>query len=245
MITLLITSFFAGILTILTPCSLPLLPIVLSGSVQNKSKYRIFLIIASLGLSVFIFSLFIKASINALSTDIGFIRILSGIILIVLGIATIVPNVWDTISTRIGLHNNSNKLLNNVNKKGKFVSAVLTGFALGPVFSSCSPLYGYILYAILPSNTIEGILYLLSFIAGMSLFLFLIATLGQRLISKTKWITNPNSKFKKVLGVIFIIVGVLVVFNLDKRIESYLLEQSFIQNILLNKVEQDFINSLN
>jgi len=60
---LLIVSFIAGVLTILAPCILPLLPVVLGGAVSDAgNRRRPFIIIIALSLSVFIFTLLLKGS---------------------------------------------------------------------------------------------------------------------------------------------------------------------------------------
>lgn len=244
MIILLITSFLAGILTVLTPCTLPLLPVVLGGSLNNKSKYRPFIIIGSLAISVFIFTLILKTGVNALTTDDSAIRILSGIIILLLGIFNLYPNLWSKISEKLGFASRSNGLLNNSNKYGNVLSAVLTGLALGPVFSSCSPTFGYILFAILPLSFAQGIICLVAFLLGMSTLLLLIVFLGKRLINQTRWAVNPMGRFRKTIGILFILMGIIVIFRIDKSVESFLLEQPIIQNLLLNRVEQNIINSL-
>jgi len=244
MIILFTTSFLAGILTILTPCTLPLLPVVLGGSLNNKSKFRPIIIVGSLAVSVFIFTLLLKASFNSLFVDDSLIRSLSGIIIMALGIINLYPHLWEKASQKLGLSSKSNNFLIFSSEQKGIASAILTGLALGPVFSSCSPMFGYILFAILPLSFVQGITALLLFILGMSLFLLLVSVLGQKLITKTKWASNPNGKLKKTIGIIFIVVGIAVIFRIDKSIESFLLEQPLIQNLLFNRVEQNIINSL-
>ena len=48
-------AFLAGFLTVLAPCVFTLLPVVLGGSVTEKSFVRPMVIISSLGVSVFLF----------------------------------------------------------------------------------------------------------------------------------------------------------------------------------------------
>ncbi len=244
MIILAITSFFAGILTILTPCSLPLLPVILGSAIQYKNTRRIFLILASLGLSVFVFTLAFKATTEFLGLPESILRMLSGLIILLLGIFYLFPNLWDKIANRIGLNKINNKLFNNFKDKDEKASAIITGIALGPIFTSCSPTYGYILFAVLPASIPEALLYLVMFILGMLIFLALIALAGQRIVSKTSWAAASNSKLRKFLGVLFFLIGILVIFKIDKAIESHLLEQPIVQNLLLNRVEQGIINQL-
>ncbi|MFZ2255358.1 MAG: hypothetical protein WAW59_04915 [Patescibacteria group bacterium] len=60
--TLLLASFLAGILTILAPCVLPVLPVVLVGSLSEKQKWYPYLVILSLALSVVLFTVVLKVS---------------------------------------------------------------------------------------------------------------------------------------------------------------------------------------
>ena len=55
-------SFIAGVLTILAPCVLPLLPIIIGGSLTEKSIKRPIIITVSLALSIVLFTLILKVS---------------------------------------------------------------------------------------------------------------------------------------------------------------------------------------
>jgi cytochrome c biogenesis protein CcdA len=55
-------SFIAGILTILAPCVLPLLPIIIGGSLEEKSIRRPIIITLSLAASIVVFTLILKVS---------------------------------------------------------------------------------------------------------------------------------------------------------------------------------------
>jgi len=244
MILLALTSLLAGVLTVLSPCALPLLPVILGGSLQDKSKKRPLIIIASLAVSILVFTLVVKAGVIFLNIDEYSLRILSGLVLLLLGIFTFFPNLWGGIAVKLGANQSSAEGMQKANQSKGTASAILTGLALGPVFTTCSPMFGYILFAILPVSLGEGLFYIIMFITGLSVFLYLISALGQQLISKTKWAVNPNGNFKKILGILFIVIGIMIIFKIDKYIESFLLEQPIIQNILLNRVEQNIINSL-
>ena len=62
--TLLIISSIAGILTVLAPCILPLLPVIVGRSITDStlSKRRLFVVVVSLGLSIILFTLLLKVS---------------------------------------------------------------------------------------------------------------------------------------------------------------------------------------
>ena len=62
---LLLGALVAGVLTTLAPCVLPLLPVIVGGSLDESSKRarrRAYVITASLGASVVVFTLALKAS---------------------------------------------------------------------------------------------------------------------------------------------------------------------------------------
>jgi cytochrome c-type biogenesis protein len=72
--------------------------------------------------------------------------------IIALGIITIFPNLWKSVTSKFKLSDNSNKLLNKSHEKKGMMKYVFMGFALGPVFSSCSPTYALILAIVLPAG---------------------------------------------------------------------------------------------
>ncbi len=82
--TLLLASFLAGILTILAPCVLPVLPVVLAGSLGERQKWYPYLVILSLALSIVLFTVFLKVSTIFIDIPQSFWKYLSGGILIFL-----------------------------------------------------------------------------------------------------------------------------------------------------------------
>jgi len=82
--TLLLASFLAGILTILAPCVLPVLPVVLAGSLGEKQKWYPYLVILSLAVSIVLFTVILKVSTIFIDIPQSFWKYLSGGILIAL-----------------------------------------------------------------------------------------------------------------------------------------------------------------
>ncbi|MCH2188724.1 cytochrome c biogenesis protein DipZ, partial [Candidatus Gracilibacteria bacterium] len=177
---LVLVSFLAGVLTILAPCILPLLPIILGASVQGESKWRPYIIIASLGFSILVFSLLLKASTLLIDIPQSFWTYFSATIVIAFGIITLFPDLWKSISTKLGLSDKSNQNLAKSSQKEGMTGAILIGFSLGPIFASCSPTYLLILSVILPASLVFGLVNLIAYIIGLSVILLGIALLGQR-----------------------------------------------------------------
>lgn len=235
---LIILSFLAGILTILAPCVLPLLPIIVGSSAGSKDKLKPYLVTAGLVVSITLFTVLLKASTLLINIDPSFWKILSGGILIVFGLIYLFPDVWDSFSTRFGLSKNSDKILENATEKEGWLGSLLTGGALGPVFASCSPTYSLVIATVLPVNFWEGLLYILIYSLGLAVVMLAISLLGRKLVNKLNILANPNGWFKKSLGIIFILVGIAVVTGLDKELETNLIANGSVDWLI------DFENNL-
>ena len=228
MITFFIISFIAGILTVFAPCILPLLPVIIGGSISGGiNTRRVFTIVISLGVSIFLFTLLLKVSTAFITIPAIFWQLLSGCLLVFFGIVTLVPSIWDRIPGVSKIYISSNKLLGSGYQKQNIFGDIIIGTALGPVFSSCSPTYFVILAAVLPAHFATGVAYLLAYVLGLCLFLFAIAYMGQRVIVWLGFASDSKSVFKRIIGIIFIIVGLAVIFGIDKKIESSLPSGAF------------------
>ena len=228
---LIILSFIAGILTVLAPCVFPLLPVIIGGSSGSKSKLRPLIITTALGISILIFTLLLKGTSLFIGAPESYLRIASGIILIGFGVVSIYPGLWNTISTKLNLTGRSDKMLDKAADSKSIFEPVLLGFTLGPVFSSCSPTYGVLVATVLPQDFLTGVINIISYILGLSLVMLTVGYLGQGIISKLRFASNPNGIFKKILGLIFLIIGVAIVLGLDRTFETWLLEGGYFDGI--------------
>ncbi len=229
---LLVLSFVAGALTILAPCILPMLPIVLGGSAGSDKKRSVWVIPLSLGLSVFVFTLLLKVSTLVFVIPQSFWTWFAAIILMLLGVSFVFPQSWEWVSFKLGLGRRTQQLLQQSNDKQGLWREIFMGAALGPVFSSCSPTYFFIIATVLPQSIGTGLIYLLAYTLGLVLMLVAVAVLGQKLVKRIGWATDSHGWFKRSLGILFIILGVAIAFGLDKEFEA----------LLLNTGAYDFIN---
>jgi cytochrome c biogenesis protein CcdA len=220
---LLIVSFVAGVLTILAPCILPLLPVIIGGTATEQKDLRApFIIAASLAASLIIFSLLLKASTALLGVPPTVWQAISGGIIIAFGVVMLFPSLWERVAARLNIA--SSGLLAKASKKRGVWRHILVGAALGPVFSSCSPTYALIVAAVLPVSFAQGFTYLTAYAVGLSAILLLIGLLGQQFVSKLGWASNPHGWFKRIIGVIFIVVGMAVLLGLDKQFQAFILQ---------------------
>ena len=225
---LILLSLISGCLTIFAPCALPMLPIIVGGSLKKDEhpRRRALIISFSLAGSIFIFSLLIKFSSLTLNLQPSFWAGLSGIILIMLGIFNLFPNLWMNLAAGLKLRSGSDAGLAKSYGNNYKLEPILTGIALGPVFSGCNPIYLFILSVLLPRKLGFGIINLLAYCLGLSVTLFAISIGGQKLIAKLKWATKPSGWFKRGLAVLFIVFGILIFSGADKKIEAWALQNN-------------------
>jgi len=224
----LLISFLAGILTVLAPCVFPLLPVIIGGSLADKSKIRPYVITISLAASIVIFTLILKYSTTLIGVSPQFWKRLSGGIVILFGITYLFPSLWSLIMVKCRFEERAQKNLQASNKKKGVAGMILVGASLGPVFVSCSPTYSVILGTVLPANFFWGFLNLLAYALGLSLVMLCVALFGQKFIVKAKWAVDPRSWFRKILGLLFILVGVAIITGYDKKFEAWLLDKELI-----------------
>ena len=278
MMLALLGAVVAGALTTLAPCVLPLLPVIVGGSVargakatagstasaprpnvvagaagidsgasaltqeggltedaetaetqrdEQRSARRSAVVIAvSLGLSIVVFTLVLKASTAFIGVPTAVWQWISGGILILLGVVSLFPGVWERISSALQLQSRSTSRLASARKRDGRFGEVLTGAALGPVFTSCSPLYAYVIVTVLPADFGQGLLLLIAYVAGLSGTLLLISLLGQRAVRGARWASDPHGWFRRGLGAVFVIVGILVLTGWLKDLETWLIANS-------------------
>ena len=241
--TLLVVSFLAGCLTVLAPCILPLLPVVVGSSARGHSVLTPYVVIVSLGLSVILFTFVLKVSTVFILVPPFVWTAISGGVLLLYGLSLFFPSVWESIPGMGKLSVGSNRVLGRGYTQKSFWGDVLIGAALGPVFSTCSPTYFVILATVLPASFLLGSFYLLAYVLGLSLVLLLIALIGERFSNKLLGYADARGTFKRILGFLFIVLGVLIMTGYEKKIETAILERGYFdvtkyEHILLKNLEE-------
>jgi cytochrome c-type biogenesis protein len=245
----LLGALIAGVLTTLAPCVLPLLPIIVGGSMagalaeeragsgasalaggtttqqatkERSAVTRAMVITISLGMSILVFTLALKATTALIGIPPQTWQWVSGAVLIALGVVGAFPDLWERLSARLGLQARSATKLGAARRRDGMSGEILTGAALGPVFTSCSPLYGYVIVTVLPAEPVRGLVLLSVYIVGLCATLLLIALAGQRVVARFGWAADSHGWFRRGLGIVFIAVGVLVATGWMKAIETWL-----------------------
>ena len=225
-------------LTVLAPCILPLLPVVIGSSVAARNKFTPYVVVGSLALSIVVFTYLLKASTALITIPPEVWTYLSGGILTVFGLTLLFPALWERVPGLALLSSKSNRLVGAGYRKKSLWGDALIGAALGPVFSTCSPTYFVILASVLPASFVLGTTYLLAYVLGLSLILLLLGLLGERLAGHMAGFANPRGWFKRSIGLLFVILGLMIAFGYEKKIETTILEGGYFD---VTKIEQKLL----
>lgn len=223
---LFIPSFLAGVLTVLAPCVLSLLPIIIGGSVGEKDPLRPLIIVGSLGISVIVFTLLLKATTALIGIPQEFWKLISGGLVMVFGLIMLFPDQWTKIACKLKLYKSEEFMAKSSQKPGT-KGAIILGASLGPVFTTCSPTFVLILAIVLPKSLGLTIINLVIYAIGMSIPLLAIGYGGRKIASKFKGVSNPKGWFKRTLAILLIVTGIAVITGFDKKIEGMLIERGY------------------
>ena len=211
-------AFFSGVLSVLAPCVLPVLPVLLWGAATETNPKRSYLILSSALICIFSFTFLLK---------------------VIYGMFLLFPGLRDRIKSQFP-HSKTVKTPQQ-HKTGPLAEIAL-GASLGPIFASCSPTYALIIGAILPQNLLMGTLSILFYVLGFWSILFIIIFFWREAIKRLKGYANPDWRFKKSIGILLIITGGMIISGGFKYLETKLLELPF--STALIKIEQQTIKTL-
>lgn len=222
-------AVLAGIFTVLAPCILPLLPVVVGASETGKRfiSKRALVVIGSLSVSVIAFTLLLKATTLLIDIPQVFWNWFSGIVIILVGLAMVFPSLWAKVPYINKISLASNKAVGAGYQKKSYAGDMLIGLALGPVFSTCSPTYLFIIATALPASFAIGFVYLLGYTLGLALSLLLIAYFGQSIVNALGARMGGAGRVKQVFGVLIIVVGIAILTGYDKKIETFILDSGY------------------
>ncbi|WP_458404813.1 cytochrome c biogenesis CcdA family protein [Methanobrevibacter sp.] len=176
-------SFTTGVISVLSPCILPILPIFIGVSLKSKSKLELVTFIGGL-LTIFLIIIFLTGFFTSvLYTYIGPVRIITSLILLIIGLMMLFDYQF------------SFKSLSNLKSDNDYLSSYLMGLLTSIAWAPCYTGYLISLIALLinSNNPSYAVLNIIIYCIGFALTLLLLSLIISRinlekLISKTRWI---------------------------------------------------------
>jgi cytochrome c biogenesis protein CcdA len=221
-------AFLAGILSTLSPCVLPLLPIIL---VTAVSEHRLgpLALASGLALSFVAVGMFIATIGYGIGLDAGFFRIIAATMLVALGVILLVPQLQTQIAAAASpISGWTEERFGGIETAGLSGQFAL-GLLLGAVWSPCvGPTLGAAsVLAAQGQDLAQVALVMLAFGLGAALPLALLGLLSRDTLMRWRGrLLDAGKGGKLVLGGLLVVVGVMILSGLDKRVEAALVEAS-------------------
>lgn len=221
-------AFIAGVLSTLSPCVLPLLPVILATAV-TQHRFGPLAMAAGLALSFVVIGMFVATVGFSIGLNAGVFRLLAAALLIVIGVVLLVPQLQVQVAGAAGpVSNWAQSTFGGFDRSG-FGGQFALGLLLGAVWSPCvGPTLGAAsLLAAQGKDLGQVALVMLAFGLGAALPLVLLGFLSRETMMRLRnRMMQAGSGGKVVLGVLLVATGVFIASGLDKRVEAALVEAS-------------------
>lgn len=221
-------AFLAGVLSILSPCVLPLIPIII-GAAANQHRYGPLALAGGLTAS---FAL-IGSTLASLGSSVGLaqdqFRLFAAILMLAIGVVLLSRTLQERFAVVMsGISGAGNSLLAKVTVDGLF-GQFLIGVLLGLVWTPCvGPTLGAAITLASQGKDLGKIFVVMAiFGLGAGLPLALLGVLSRTAMQGVKGKLGRLGQYgKQLLGGFMLVIGLLVISGQDKPVEAFLLKHS-------------------
>lgn len=218
-------GLLAGVLSTLSPCVLPIIPILL-GSANNTHRHAPLALAAGLSISYAVIGTALAFAGSALGTNTEVVRLGGAVVLGLLGLVLMSSFLQQRFaSVTAGLGDAGNTLLDRMNLSG-LSGQFIIGLVLGVVWSPCvGPTLGAaIVLASQGTNLIQVGLLMGVFGLGAALPIVVLAYLSRSALQKMRGkLMQAGKNGKLMLGGFMVLISALILSGLDKHLEVWLL----------------------
>ena len=212
MLVLLAIGFAAGVITAVSPCVLPVLPILLAGGASGDGR-RPYAIIAGLVASFTVFTLSAAALLSALGLPQDLLRNVAIGLLFVLAATLVWPRLGQLLELPFAFMTRR--------RSGDLGGGFLLGASLGLVFVPCA---GPVLAAITVLSaehrfSVDSVLLTVAYSLGAAGPMLLIALGGQRVARRLR---AGGENLRRVMGVVVALTAVAIIFNTAQSLQTAL-----------------------
>jgi cytochrome c-type biogenesis protein len=217
-------AFIAGLVTVLSPCVLPLLPVILANSAIGGRMRPLGIII---GFAVFFsgITLILSLLVRNIGLSPEIHRTAAAIIFIVMGMVLAVPYFKSTFERF------TSPVMGSVGFSGDkgsgFGGGLLAGAGLGLAWTPCvGPIMASVItLALNQETTLHSAATALAFSLGTAIPMGLAVLFGNRLYSRIGFLKRNSARIQQAMGVLILAVGLAIWFGIDRTIQIALFSQ--------------------
>lgn len=221
-------AFVAGIVSTLSPCVLPLLPIVLGAAVTEHRCGPVALA-AGLALSFVAVGLFVATIGFSIGLDQDVFRLVAAVLLALMGIVLLLPRLQARAAVAAGpISDWMQRQADGISRRG-LSGQFAMGLLLGALWIPCvGPTLGAVsILASQGKNLGEVATAMFIFGLGAAVPLAALGTLSREAFLRWRGrLAATGQSGKMLLGGALIVIGLLVLTGFDKRLETALVEAS-------------------
>jgi cytochrome c-type biogenesis protein len=220
-------AFAAGTLSILSPCTLPIIPIVL-GAAATDGKGGPFALAAGLAMSFVTIGLFVAVLGHEVGLDEDVFRNLAAVLMLAVGLVLALPRLQTQLAAVSGpIANWADHRFGTYRERR--LPQFGMGLLLGAVWSPCvGPTLGAAsLLAAQGRDLLQVGIIMLAFGLGAALPLLALGIASREALARWRGkLLSAGSSLKASLGILFVAIGLLVLTGLDRSIETVLVNAS-------------------
>jgi len=221
-----IFAYLAGLLTLINPCVLPVLPIVLVGAL-NANKAGPLALAAGMSVSFVTFGVLVTAFGASIGLTQDRLAQIGAVLMIVFGVILLVPAFAHRFElATAGMAAGADARIGDLDQgslRGQFLGGVL----LGTVWSPCigPTLGGAIALASQGQNLGYVTLIMLAFALGVSTLIIGLGMGAREAIrTRAQALRGLAERSKPIIGATFVAVGLMLFFKVHHLIEGWLLD---------------------
>jgi len=219
-------AYGAGLLTLINPCVLPVLPIVLV-SALDASRLGPVALAAGMSLSFVVFGVLVTAFGSTVGLTQDGLAEIGAVVMVLFGVVLVVPAFARPFETATaGIAARADTRMSGIESTG-LGGQFLGGLLLGAVWSPCiGPTLGAAIGLASQGESLGYVtLIMTAFALGVST---LIVGLGlgarEAIRRRTQALRGLAERSKPILGATFVVIGLLLFFKVHHVVEAWLLE---------------------
>ncbi len=222
----LIFAYGAGLLTLINPCVLPVLPIVLAGALQ-ASRWGPAAMAAGMSLSFVVLGLTVTAAGRALRLTEDAVAQAGAVLMVGFGLVMLVPqlNRGFALATA-GVASRADASLDTIDRQGPW-GQFLGGALLGAVWSPCiGPTLGAaISLASQGQDLARAGSVMVAFAAGVATLILAIGYGLRSALARNRAVMMTFAiRARPIMGAVFVAVGLAILFRLHHLAEAWAIE---------------------